>query len=186
MQVRVPSAEVPATTGTRPPTRSRTFCSTAARSCSSRRATSPVTPRAVSPLTPDLMNRSTTVCWLAGSKSPESVNAVGIMEYTPSKAIKKEMICHDKKEHEIQHWLRARRRVHPDRRLRSAQQQKIFRILHDADVSLDADDLDHGICRNVAVDQLCPARHRMRKPDLHCDAHGHDWRNRHVRRQLCA
>src|SRR5436190_19760236 len=83
MQVRRPSAVVPATTGTRPLTCASTVSSTRSRSGSVRRATSPVTPSAVNPSTPSARNRSRTRVRLSGSMSPPDSNGVGRTEKTP-------------------------------------------------------------------------------------------------------
>src|SRR5947209_19402588 len=82
-QAMSPSAVVPATTGTRPPTCSITVSNTSARSRSLRRATSLVTPSAVSPSTPAPTNRSTTLRRLATSTRPSASNGVGRTEKTP-------------------------------------------------------------------------------------------------------
>ena len=83
----VPSAVVPATTGTRPATWERTVSRTSARSRSERRAASPVTPSAVRPSTPAARFRSITRRRLSWSTSSPGVNGVGRTEKTPSSAV---------------------------------------------------------------------------------------------------
>src|SRR5436309_1921600 len=83
IQVRRPSAVVPATTGTRPLTDASTASSTRSRSGSVSRAISLVTPSAVNPLTPSARNRSMTRARLSRSSSPEGSKGVGRTEKTP-------------------------------------------------------------------------------------------------------
>src|SRR6185503_9739941 len=113
-----------------------TLARTFARSASSSRATAPVTTSAVSPFAPLSMKRSTTRRWLTSSISPASVNAVGIMEYTPWNAIKIRDHIADKRIYETPsrdcHFCAG---VRADHRVRPSVQEG-----HDADQPDSADD----------------------------------------------